>query len=75
LRAHGEVSPGFKWPTGSPFEGRSAQSVLEDEGIEFDSKGLASKPQRLRANELKVRIGEEFDFEDIISESVSEEDL
>ena len=59
LRARGEVSPGFKWPEGSRFDGRTAQSVLEEEGVEFDSKGFASKNQRLRPSELKTRIGEE----------------
>jgi hypothetical protein len=63
LRASGEIAPGFKWPTGSPFEGRTPQSVLEEEGVEFDSKGFASKAQRIRPNELRVRIGEEFDAE------------
>jgi uncharacterized protein with ParB-like and HNH nuclease domain/alkylated DNA nucleotide flippase Atl1 len=63
LRASGEIAPGFKWPAGSPFEGRTPQSVLEEEGVEFDSKGFASKAQRIRPNELRVRIGEEFDHE------------
>jgi uncharacterized protein with ParB-like and HNH nuclease domain/alkylated DNA nucleotide flippase Atl1 len=58
LRAHGEVSPGFKWPAGSQFEGSSAQSVLEDEGVVFDARGFASKDFRMRPEEINSRLGE-----------------
>jgi uncharacterized protein with ParB-like and HNH nuclease domain/alkylated DNA nucleotide flippase Atl1 len=63
LRASGEIAPGFKWPAGSPFEGRTAQSVLEEEGLEFDSKGFASKEFRMRPEEIRIRLGHDQESE------------
>jgi alkylated DNA nucleotide flippase Atl1 len=59
LRANGQVAPGFTWPSGSPFEGREPKSVLEEEGVEFDSRGFASKKHRMGPNDLRLRLGAE----------------
>jgi alkylated DNA nucleotide flippase Atl1 len=63
LRANGQVAPGFTWPSGSPFEGREPKSVLEEEGVEFDSRGFASKKHRMGPNDLRLRLGEDIESE------------
>lgn len=58
LRASGEVSPGFNWPEGSIHHGRSPLEVLSEEGLVFNSSGLAIEELRLRPDALRSRLGE-----------------
>jgi len=52
LRTNGEIAPGFKWPAGSQYLGMDPRQVLEAEGVEFESNGLASEVYRIAVEEL-----------------------
>lgn len=52
LRVNGKIAPGFRWEAGSEHDGKDPQSLLELEGVEFDSDSAASPEQRISVEEL-----------------------
>jgi alkylated DNA nucleotide flippase Atl1 len=59
LRANGKVSRHFRWNEDSEYKDMSPLKVLELEGLEFTSEGLASPESRLDAEALRDRLGED----------------
>lgn len=57
LQAGGTVSPGFRWPSGSPNDGRDPRDVLIDEGVEFDANGRADIESKLEVTDLAELLG------------------
>lgn len=57
LQAAGTVSPGFRWPSDSPYDGRDPHDVLIEEGVEFDGDGRADAESRLEVTDLAELLG------------------
>lgn len=54
LNNHGTPSEGFRWS--DPTDTRSAQQVLEAEGVRFDDRDRADPAQRVGVDELRARL-------------------
>ena len=63
LQAGGTVSPGFTWGSRTEHAARTAQDVLESEGVRFDADGRADPEQRLSAFQLAQMLGIELDLD------------
>lgn len=57
LQAAGTVSPGFRWPSDSPNDGRDPHDVLIEEGVEFDADGRADAESKLEVTDLAELLG------------------
>ncbi|MCX6503502.1 MAG: DUF262 domain-containing protein [Microbacterium sp.] len=68
LQAAGTISPGFRWPSGSPNDGREPQDVLLEEGVEFDAEGRADADSKLGVADLAELLGVPVDSSDLDDE-------
>jgi alkylated DNA nucleotide flippase Atl1 len=69
LQAGGTISPGFRWPSDSPYEGLDPREVLIEEGVEFDLDGRADPDSKLEVSELAELLGVQVDSPPLESES------
>jgi alkylated DNA nucleotide flippase Atl1 len=58
MTSSGKISAGFHW---TDERTESPQAVLEAEGVQFDSQGVANPTQRLRPADLATLLGIEVD--------------